>query len=125
MAAAAWLLCSAALAAEPPAAAPPESEKQAAASGGTQAAAPDPYAELNKRVQEKLKALGFYDGPVNGDFGPYTQAALAQFQLSQPLPASGSLDETTMAALGIETQAPEAGTQTAETEAPQPETAQQ
>lgn len=98
MAAAAWLLCSAVLAAEPPAAAPPE---ETSASGGTQAASPDPYSDLNKQVQEKLQALGFYDGPVNGDFGPYTQAALAQFQLSVPLPASGSLDETTMAALGI------------------------
>lgn len=98
MAAVAWLLCSAALAAEPPAAAPPEEQ---ASSGGTQAAT-DPYAELNKQVQEKLKALRFYDGPVNGDFGFETQAALAQFQLSVPLPVSGSLDQATLAALGID-----------------------
>ena len=99
LAAAAWLLCSAAYAAEPPAAAPPGEQ---AASGGTQAASPDPYMDLNKRVQEKLKALGFYDGPVNGEFGFYTQAALARFQLSVPMPVSGSLDETTLAALGIQ-----------------------
>ncbi len=65
----------------------------------------DPYADLNKQVQEKLQALGFYNGPVNGDFGPYTQAALAQFQLSVPVPASGMLDEHTIAALGIEREA--------------------
>lgn len=99
MAAAAWLLCSAALAAEPPAAAPPEEQ---ASSGGTQAATPDPYAELNRQVQERLKALGFYDGPVNGDFGSNTQAALAQFQLSVPLPASGALDRATLSALGLD-----------------------
>ena len=65
----------------------------------------DPYLDLNKQVQEKLQALGFYNGPVNGDFGPYTQAALAQFQLSVPVPASGMLDEQTIAALGMEREA--------------------
>jgi peptidoglycan hydrolase-like protein with peptidoglycan-binding domain len=65
----------------------------------------DPYMDLNKQVQEKLQALGLYDGPVNGDFGFYTQAALAQFQLSVPLPASGMLDEETIAALGIRREA--------------------
>jgi peptidoglycan hydrolase-like protein with peptidoglycan-binding domain len=54
-----------------------------------------------KRVQEELKAQGFYAGPVNGDFGPYTQAALAQYQLSRPLPASGQLDVDTLLALGV------------------------
>lgn len=69
---------------------------------GTPQAAPDPYAEINKLVQEKLQAIGLYDGPVNGDFGFNTQAALAQFQLSVLLPASGMLDDQTLAALGVE-----------------------
>lgn len=77
----------------------------------------DPYADLNKQVQEKLQALGFYNGPVNGDFGFYTQAALAQFQLSVLLPASGMLDETTIAALGVE---PAAGEASASAGADQP-----
>ena len=68
---------------------------------GTPQAASDPYAEMNKRVQEKLQAIGLYDGPVNGEFGFNTQAALAQFQLSVPLPASGMLDDQTLAALGV------------------------
>ena len=68
--------------------------------------ASDPYSDLNKQVQEKLRAQGFYAGPVNGDFGFYTQAALAQFQLSVPLPASGMLDDATLAALGVELPAP-------------------
>lgn len=67
----------------------------------TQQAA-DPYIDFNKRVQERLTALGFYTGPVNGDIGPNSQAALAQFQLSVPLPASGALDDQTVAALGLE-----------------------
>jgi peptidoglycan hydrolase-like protein with peptidoglycan-binding domain len=61
----------------------------------------DPYTGFVSRVQEKLKQLGFDAGPVNGDFGEKTQAALAQFQLSRTLPASGQLDDRTLAELGV------------------------
>lgn len=60
-----------------------------------------PYAEFIGRVQERLRALGFDAGPVNGDFGTKTQAALAQFQLSRAIPASGQLDDQTLAELGV------------------------
>ena len=63
--------------------------------------------DINKLVQEKLRHLGFYDGPINGDIGPYTQAALAQFQLSVPIPASGQLDDLTLGALGIQREQPQ------------------
>lgn len=76
-------------------------EQQPSAPSEQQSASPSPYAELNKQVQEKLRAESFYDGPINGEFGFYTQAALAQFQLSRALPASGSLDDTTLAAMGL------------------------
>jgi peptidoglycan hydrolase-like protein with peptidoglycan-binding domain len=62
---------------------------------------PDPYAGFISRVQEALRARGFDAGPVNGDFGEKTQAALAQFQLSVPIPASGQLDDQTLAELGV------------------------
>jgi peptidoglycan hydrolase-like protein with peptidoglycan-binding domain len=76
---------------------PPEQPAQ------QQPAAPsDPYTELNKRVQEELRARGLYSGPVNGVIGPNTQAAIAQFQLSWPMPVHGMLDENTLAALGIQ-----------------------
>lgn len=68
----------------------------------TSQASPDRYTDLNKRVQEALHALGFDAGPVNGEFGSKTQAALAQFQLSRALPASGQLDDRTRAELGVE-----------------------
>jgi hypothetical protein len=57
--------------------------------------------ELIAQVQRRLHAYGFDAGPVNGDFGSKTQAALAQFQLSQTLPVSGSLDSPTLNALGV------------------------
>jgi peptidoglycan hydrolase-like protein with peptidoglycan-binding domain len=67
----------------------------------TERSSPDPYTGFISRVQEKLRALGFDAGPVNGDFGAKTQAALAQFQLSVTIPASGQLDERTLAELGV------------------------
>jgi peptidoglycan hydrolase-like protein with peptidoglycan-binding domain len=63
---------------------------------------PSPYAPLIQDVQQKLHELGFDPGPVNGEFGTKTQAALAQYQLSQTLPASGALDEATLRGLGVE-----------------------
>lgn len=62
---------------------------------------PGPYADLIRAVQEKLHEQGFDAGPVNGDFGSKTQAALAQFQLSTMLPASGMLDAKTLSELGV------------------------
>ena len=62
---------------------------------------PGPYDDFIKRVQEALRAQGFDAGPVNGDFGAKTQAALAQFQLSRTLPASGQLDVETLLELGV------------------------
>jgi hypothetical protein len=56
---------------------------------------------LIAEVQRRLHAYGFDAGPVNGDFGSKTQAALAQFQRSQTLPVSGSLDSPTLNALGV------------------------
>ena len=65
------------------------------------------YSDLIKQVQTRLRQQGFDAGPVTGDFATKTQAALAQFQLSRLLPASGMLDDPTLAELGVqrETQA--------------------
>lgn len=63
---------------------------------------PDAYSGFVSKVQEKLRELGFGAGPVNGDFGAKTQAALAQFQLSRTIPASGQLDDMTLAELGVQ-----------------------
>ena len=63
---------------------------------------PGPFTEFIKRVQEKLHAHGFDAGRINGDYRPKTQTALAQFQLSRVLPASGALDDRTLSELGVE-----------------------
>ena len=64
-------------------------------------ASADPYTGFISQVQEKLRELGFDAGPVNGDFGTKTQAALAQFQLSRTIPAGGQLDDLTLEELGV------------------------
>lgn len=64
----------------------------------------DPYVEFIRRVQIALREQGFDPGAVNGRDEGATQAALAQFQLSRNLPASGSLDEATLQALGVSPQ---------------------
>lgn len=64
-------------------------------------ASPGEFAPFIVRVQEKLKQLGFDAGPANGDFGTKTQAALAQYQIANTLPASGQLDDETLKSLGV------------------------
>ncbi|HYD58007.1 MAG TPA: peptidoglycan-binding domain-containing protein [Burkholderiales bacterium] len=61
----------------------------------------DAHTEFVKRVQIALHLQGFDPGPLNGVNAGATQAALAQFQLSRNLPASGNLDEQTLEALGV------------------------
>ena len=82
------------------------------------ALAADSAAETTiKLVQEQLHHRGFYSGLIDGKLMGDTQAALAQFQLSQNLPVSGSLDARTLAELGVEpVTEPEAAVQHAEAE---------
>ena len=65
-------------------------------------ASPGSYSGLVRRVQERLHALGFDAGPVNGEFTSKMQAALTQFQLSRTIPASGATDDATLAELGVD-----------------------
>jgi peptidoglycan hydrolase-like protein with peptidoglycan-binding domain len=65
-------------------------------------AADSPAETTIKLVQEQLHHLGFYTGRIDGSLAGDAQAALAQFQLSRNLPASGGLDDETLAALGVQ-----------------------
>ncbi len=51
------------------------------------------------QLQLALQYLGFYTGPINGINTSETQAALAAFQASVGLPATGVWDEATAAAM--------------------------
>lgn len=52
-------------------------------------------------VQRRLSRWGYFDGPVNGVFGPQTLAAVRLFQQRNGLPVTGIVAERTFAALGI------------------------
>jgi hypothetical protein len=55
-----------------------------------------------KKVQQALKDKGQDPGAIDGVMGPKTKEALKAFQEKQGLKATGSLDEQTKKALGIE-----------------------
>lgn len=67
-------------------------------------AADTPATTTVKLAQEQLHHFGFYSGRIDGRLEGETQAALARFQLSRNIPASGALDDATLAALRIERQ---------------------
>jgi peptidoglycan hydrolase-like protein with peptidoglycan-binding domain len=51
-------------------------------------------------VQVALRAMGLYTGPVDGEVGPLTRAAVAAAQTRAGLPATGRIDTRTRDALG-------------------------
>src|SRR2546429_367241 len=66
----------------------------------SQAAAPQPSADV-QASQERLRAMGFYGGNVDGYWGPETQAAVERFQRSRGLPVTAQLDDPTLNAIRI------------------------
>jgi peptidoglycan hydrolase-like protein with peptidoglycan-binding domain len=52
-----------------------------------------------RQLQERLKNLGFYDGPVDGIFGTQTEAAVKQAQSDNDLTVDGVVGPATWSAL--------------------------
>ena len=52
-------------------------------------------------VQAQLQRDGYYDGPIDGILGPMTQDAIAAFQADNGLEVTSTIDEPTLATLGI------------------------
>ncbi len=51
------------------------------------------------KLQERLQALGYYEGAVDGQFGPGTREAVIAFQKKNGLDADGLAGEETQKAL--------------------------
>ena len=60
--------------------------------------AADPTVEA---IQEELAQQGYYNGPVDGIFGPTTRDAVAKYQTANQLNVTGSLSPDTMQSLGL------------------------
>ncbi len=54
-----------------------------------------------RRIQTKLKALGFFNGTVDGIYGVKTQSAVRQFQKSVGITADGIAGNKTLLYLGL------------------------
>ncbi|HET8584843.1 MAG TPA: peptidoglycan-binding domain-containing protein [Casimicrobiaceae bacterium] len=54
-----------------------------------------------REAQRALNDKGFSAGAVDGIMGPHTEQALRDFQQSQGIGVTGSLDAPTLSALGV------------------------
>jgi hypothetical protein len=54
-----------------------------------------------RQVQQALHRLGYYNGSVDGDFGPNTQNALQRYQISAGEPVTGTLTRSVLGRLGV------------------------
>lgn len=54
-----------------------------------------------RKIQNKLKSLGFFDGTVDGIYGVKTQRAVRQFQKSVGITADGIAGQKTLLYLGL------------------------
>jgi hypothetical protein len=70
-------------------------DNTASASGAPVA---DPTVEA---TQERLAQLGYYNGSVDGIFGPTTRDAVAKYQIDNQLDVTGSLSPDTLQSLGV------------------------
>lgn len=57
---------------------------------------PGNYGPKVRVLQSKLKELGFYDGVIDGGYGPGTRAAVSKFQTANNLPADGIAGSSTL-----------------------------
>jgi hypothetical protein len=64
-------------------------------------ASSSPRRDLVRQVQERLQAVGFKPGAVDGTLGPQTREALRWFQNTKGLISTGEIDEKTLDALGV------------------------
>jgi peptidoglycan hydrolase-like protein with peptidoglycan-binding domain len=69
-------------------------------SGATYDIAPADSATI-QAVQTQLLSLGYYNGSIDGVFGPSTRDAVARYQIANHLNVTGSLSPDTIQSLGV------------------------
>ena len=73
------------------------SKKSSGKSSGT--CEPGDYGEAVKKVQRRLKKLGYYSGSIDGDYGNGTKTAVKNFQKRNGLSANGKVNSKTLSKL--------------------------
>ena len=63
---------------------------------------PITYAEVVRDAQLALRSRGYRPGVIDGRWGPNTEQAVREFQRTQRLAMTGTLDRPTLLALGVE-----------------------
>lgn len=64
-----------------------------------------------KKVQQRLKDWGYYDGPITGNYGELTTAAVIKFQKKHGLNPQGYLGPLTLEKIGLPTGVTSSSTQ--------------
>jgi peptidoglycan hydrolase-like protein with peptidoglycan-binding domain len=82
--------------------------KRRASKSATKAAPParppaqqHPTTERYKEIQQALMDRGYFRGPVDGNWGPESEAALQRFQHDQNLDEDGKIGSLSLIALGL------------------------
>lgn len=63
--------------------------------------APSNSGTAARSVQVALQNRGLYNGPIDGEFGPESQQAVARFQQANGLKVTGLINSSTLKALGL------------------------
>ena len=53
-------------------------------------------------VQQALATRGYYEGPVDGQLGPYSRRVIAQYQADQGMRPTGTVTDSLLRSLGLE-----------------------
>jgi hypothetical protein len=56
---------------------------------------------IDADVQFALRREGYYRGPIDGDLGPGSRAAIRDYQIDRRLPATGRIDNHLLRSLGL------------------------
>jgi len=62
--------------------------------------------EMVRAAQASLAKIGFYNGPVDGNMGSKTSAAIRRYQIAENLKVTGEINRQTLERLGISGMAP-------------------
>src|SRR6185437_1855301 len=79
---------------------PPAAERAPPMESGI-AASPHSVADITN-VQQKLSDAGLYRGPMDGQWGPKSSAAMRSYQQQNDLPVKGLADHATLVRMGLE-----------------------